>query len=360
MSNSLNLQTRLAADFIHQSWNEIQQCALEVADNLGEGFREIHIAGCGDSYYAGLGLELAFNHWTKFTTRAGTALQIGRYRVPELSKIHRKALVIAISASGEVSRTLEVIELAKAAGLVTLGFTSESESNLADIADTHLSIPIPELSHGPGLLSYLGSLLMGYALCLALASASHGKALSEAMETVPAELERWIAEEESRGDDLAENIASRDNIVFLGSGPDRSSAMFSAAKVVEACGIAAWGQDLEEWAHIEYFLEPASMPTWLLSANGRSIGREKEIEAAAAAIGRRFFVSRWTGWDGLDRHTREAISPLFLWAGPCAYAAKLSAILEEEPFRGFGGGRSREGGGGPSRIRSSERISSIA
>ncbi len=135
--------------------------------------------------------------------------------------------------------------------------------------------------------------------------------------------------------------------------------MFSAAKIVESAGVNAWGQDVEEWAHIEYFSEPTTMPTWLLSAEGRSIGREREIETAARAIGRQLLVSRWSGWQGLDPRTREAISPLLLWAGPVAYAAELARILGEEPFRGFGGGRSHAEGGGASKIRSSERASSV-
>ena len=135
--------------------------------------------------------------------------------------------------------------------------------------------------------------------------------------------------------------------------------MFSAAKVVEACGVSAWGQDTEEWAHIEYFSEPADMFTWILSSGGRSQGREIEIEAAAKAIGRRLVVSRWEGWSGLRQIVREAISPLFLWVGPSAFAAKLAEALEEKSFRGFEGGRNVVEGGGISRIRSSQRVESV-
>jgi glucosamine--fructose-6-phosphate aminotransferase (isomerizing) len=267
--------------------------------------------------------------------------------------------VVGISASGEVARTLEAIDLAKNVGAYTLGITHDPESSLARNVDGFLTLPTPKLPHGPGLLSYLGSLLMGYALCMAMAPGRDRNLISEAIENLPSELESWISREQSKGFDLAEKIGARENIVFLGAGPDHSSAMFSAAKVVEACGVSSWGQDLEEWAHIEYFSEPASMPTWLLSANGRSYGREIEIEAAAHGIGRQFAISRWGGWKGLDRLLREAISPLVLWVGPVAYAAKLAEILSEESFRGFGGGRNRVEGGGVSRIRSSERIQSL-
>jgi glucosamine--fructose-6-phosphate aminotransferase (isomerizing) len=328
-------------------------------EQIPSDITEIQVAGCGDSFYAALGLELAFSIWTKKIMHAGSALKVGRYRIPELIESHRRVLVVGVSASGEVARTLETISLAKSVGAHTLGITHDPESSLARNVDAFLSLSTPKLPRGPGLLSYLGSLLMGYALCMALAPEENRNLISNAIEYLPSELERWISREQPRGFKFAEGIGSRENIVFIGAGPDHSSAMFSAAKVVEACGVSSWGQDLEEWAHIEYFSEPASMPTWLLSASGRSYSREIEIEVAAHGIGRQFVISRWEGWKGLERIMREAISPLVLWVGPVAYAAKLAEILGEQSFRGFGGGRSREEGGGLSRIRSSDRIKSL-
>lgn len=359
MSHSLIVQTKLASQFIEESWQKARTDAEQVMQAFDADFTEIHIAGCGDSFCAGYGLELAFNTWTERVTHAGTSLKVGRYRTPELRKTNRKALVIGISVSGEVARTIEVIDLANQAGAVTLCFTSDPNSTLAAKADAALTLSTPDLPHGPGLLGYLGSLLMGYAVCLAMASAQNRNLISKSIEMVPDELELWISKEQAKGITSAERVAARDNVVIVGAGPDHGSAMFSAAKIVEACGVSSWGQDLEEWAHIEYFSEPSSMPTWLLSATGRSYGRELEIENAAKSIGRQIVVSRWGGWPGLNKITREAISPLLLWVGPTAYAAKLAEILGEEPFRGFGGGRSEVEGGGVSRIRSSARVESL-
>lgn len=359
LSHSLLEQTALAPEFIKEAWKKARQSVGHLKSFLSEGIEEIHITGCGDSYYAASSLEFAFTVWAKTLTRVGPALTVGRYRIPEIGEQKRRTLVIGISASGEIARTIEAIEIAKSLGALTMGFTSDPESSLATTADAFLSLPTPDLPHGPGLISYLGSLLMGYAICSLLTSDQSSEHISRSIEGVPVELERWMSEEQSRGRSFAKKIAGRENIVFLGSGPGRGSSMFSAAKIVESAGVSAWGQDVEEWAHIEYFSEPTTMPTWLLSAEGRSIGREREIETAARAIGRQLLVSRWSGWQGLDPRTREAISPLLLWAGPVAYAAELARILGEEPFRGFGGGRSHAEGGGASKIRSSERASSV-
>jgi hypothetical protein len=94
----------------------------------------------------------------------------------------------------------------------------------------------------------------------------------------------------------------------------------------------------------------------LLSAEGRALGRELEIEKAAAKIGRTLILSKWKyGSTSL----REVLSPLALWAGPTAYSDSMMIRLGEEPFRGFSGGRDRAEGGGISRIRSSAQLHSI-
>lgn len=359
MSDSLTHQSELAPRFIKQSWESALTSATSTIEQLGGCFTEIYFAGCGDSFYAGLGLEYCFNTWADIRTIAGSSLKVGRYLVPRLMDRDHQALVIAISASGEVARTLEVLDLAKHTGAKTIGITANPESSLAKSADAFLTLQLPDLPHGPGLISYLASLLSGYALCGLLGTKAVGEMIRTTMQAVPEQLDQWISGEGPRGKELARRTASRSEMVLVGAGPDHASAMFSAAKVVEACGVSAWGQDTEEWAHIEYFSEPANMLTWILSSAGRAVERETEIEAAAKAIGRNLVVSRWKGWSGLERSIREAISPLFLWAGPVAFAAELAEILGEQPFRGFGGGRSKLEGGGISRIRSSERVHSI-
>jgi glucosamine 6-phosphate synthetase-like amidotransferase/phosphosugar isomerase protein len=106
LSHSLIVQTKLASQFIEDSWQKARTDAEQVMQAFDADFTEIHIAGCGDSFYAGYGLELAFNSWAGKVTRAGPSLKVGRYRTPELRKANRKALVIGISVSGEVARTI--------------------------------------------------------------------------------------------------------------------------------------------------------------------------------------------------------------------------------------------------------------
>ena len=80
-------------------------------------------------------------------------------------------------------------------------------------------------------------------------------------------IEATIPAIEERTRELAEAVADQTNFVFVGDGPNYATALFSAAKVIEAAGRHAMGQDTEEWAHLQYFVNvdpepprPSSFP----------------------------------------------------------------------------------------------------
>jgi glucosamine--fructose-6-phosphate aminotransferase (isomerizing) len=352
---SLELQAAMAPRFIAQAWPSASDQALAACPELPETVRSIVICGCGDSYHAAVSLELALAASSGLPVRAASSLAAGRYLLPRHAHDPQSVMLIAVSASGEVARTLEAAELARQCGAHTLAITTQAESALAHAAGGRLVLALPELPEGPGLLSYLASLLLGYALAETWSPEKERGRLAGAITELPGRLDSWLTGEAGVGRALAEELDPARPIVFLGSGPAFGSAMFCAAKTIEAVGAAAWAQDVEEWAHVEYFSNPADQTLWLLSSGGRSADRESEVLAAAQAIGRRVQISRWQAPESKDSLLREAVAPLALWAGPAALAERLAERLGELPFRGFAGGRDRREGGGPSRIRSSPR-----
>ena len=322
---------------------------------LKSDISHILIGGCGDSHHAALGLELAFGTYSGHPTSAMEAMRLARYAPSLYGAEPEASLVIGISASGEVARTIEALEIWRELGAQTLAFTTNPESTLASIAEHSLILGAPDIAHGPGLLSYLGSLLLGYASLASMLEGTKESRLEDLILQTPDQVYKWMGNEKIRAEDYAHT--SSDGIpVFLGSGSAHGSARFGAAKVMEAAGERCWAQDVEEWAHLEYFCEPADMSTILLSADGRSLSRELELVEAMTALGRNVHISKWHGGKGWSALEREILSPLALWVAPSAYASARAKILSEIPFRDFGGGRERKEGGGPSRIRSSQRL----
>jgi len=351
LPTSLALQAASAAQFIKESWPLARDRASQVSNTK---FREIILCGCGDSHHAAYALSYALADWTGRTTHGLHAMEAARYAVPR--SIGEDLLLVGISASGETARTIEAIRLAKDLGAQTLAITAVSESTLAVLADDVFALELPDQPQGPGLISYLAALLTGYALGAELANGQLQQQIDRYLNEMPEVLSDWSAGELAKGHDAAQETDHAQPILFLGSGPVRGAAMFAAAKVIEAAGQSASSQDVEEWAHLEYFNDPARLPVWMLSADGRASGRELEIEQAAETIGRTFINSKWSYG---SQSLREVLSPLALWTGPVAYADSLMVRLGERPFRGFSGGRDRAEGGGISRIRSSEQLPSL-
>ena len=69
---------------------------------------------------------------------------------------------------------------------------------------------------------------------------------------------------------------------------------FGTAKLLEAAGLVGVAQDLEEWAHEQYFATDSSRTILLCVNDPRALGRGVEVAAMAAAVGGR------VAWIGLD------------------------------------------------------------
>jgi glucosamine--fructose-6-phosphate aminotransferase (isomerizing) len=158
-------------------------------------------------------------------------------------------------------------------------------------------------------------------------------------------------------------------LVFLGAGPAYGVALFGAAKMLEASGDSACGQDLEEWAHLQYFARNVDTPTVIIDCRGAGYSRACEVAQAARAVGRRIIAvvphdeSVIAGIADVTLPVpgaiREAFAPLLYSVPLMCLASERAKTLRETPYRGFGGGRSRTEGGGASRVQSSALLPEV-
>lgn len=373
---------------LHQQIDSLPDLLQETIDPLISAVRSlftssicnnlerIYLFGCGDSHHAALNAGLAFQQLAGLPCYPMTALQFSRYTAAYLPGSPPSNLVIAISVSGRVSRTIEGLRLAHQAGTTAVALTGDKRSPLAQTSDLLLHTlappfqtdpPVPVI---PGARSYILSQLALYLTAIQIGQV-HGHLTSKTAHNIRAELAALsnqmaatiIACDQFAGQALLE-WQTADQFVFCGSGPNYGAALFSAAKLLEASGDAAIGQDIEEWAHLQYFGRKIDTPTILITAGDRDIDRVQEIAVAARTIGRRLaFV---TSKDSLLPEendflfpcagpVRECFSPLLTSLPGLLFAAYRAQHLNEPYFRGFEGGRSLEGGGGISRIQSSEQ-----
>jgi len=359
MASSLSEQAAMAADFIERAWPQAKEAAWGLFDRGPQDIRQVIVCGCGDSHHAAVSLGWAIANWTGLPASGLTALETARHLIPHLDSGAGRVLLVAISASGATVRTREAVSLAKAAGMQTLAVSSSSDGPLAAEADASIRLQLPPAPPGPGLLSYLASLVGGLAAGARLAPTEVQERIDKGLRAIPVSLAGWQASQRSLAAELLARFDPAWPLVFLGSGPAHGSARFAAAKCIEASGQVAWAQEVEEWAHLEYFCDPAELPVWILSGQGASSGREREVAEAARRIGRTLALSEWEPTNPMPAWLRESLAPLVLWSGPVMFADQWMSRVSQEPFRGFGGGRSREQGGGINQIRSGERMTSL-
>jgi len=239
--------------------------------------KKIFITGCGDSYFAGLAAKLALNKWTGLSVEVASSLPAGRYELPYSSKsFPSNPLVLGISVSGGVSRTIEAVNIANEIGARTVAITANPESNLASISDKTINASVPEFADAPGVRSYQVSLMVLYLIGLHFAEVNgrmtmqEADALRDELLATADVISDTIAKNKEKAHSLAESFKSETNFHFVGHGPNLGTAMFSAAKVVESAGRYANGQDTEEWAHLEYFNNVTErVPTFVISPGYR-------------------------------------------------------------------------------------------
>jgi len=340
--------------------------------------KRVYMTGCGDSHHASVGSELAFEQLAGVPTEALTAMQFARYAAEYMPKSEPGTnLVIGTSVSGEVSRTLEGLLLGKKYGATTVAMTATPTSRIGRAPDIMIDTTQPPFQdppgvHIPGVRSYVANQI-GLLLVAVRIGEVRGHILTREADQYRQEIEalgdaaeKTIAAADPVARELAEAWKDAQEFVFVGSGPNFASALFSAAKVLEASGDPALGQDTEEWAHLQYFARNANTPTFLISAGDRDLSRVTEIAVAARQLGRRVaavvpvsavsVASQVNRVLPLAEGVREIFSPVISAIPASLFAAYRADVIGEPFFRAFSGGRSQEGGGGISRIRTSDTL----
>jgi glucosamine--fructose-6-phosphate aminotransferase (isomerizing) len=343
----------------------------------------VFVTGCGDSHHAALNSELSFEQLAGLPCEPQTAMQFSRYGASFIPNTSQGTnLVLGVSVSGQVSRTIEAVDLGRKAGAMTVAITGDREAPLAGVSDLLLETAVPPLSvelHGmivPGTRSYFASQLTLYLLAIHLGhergnlSKTLANKLRHELGTIADSMEETIASSDALAQQAAHDWLDADTFVYCGSGPNYGTSLFSAAKLLEASGDTAVAQDIEEWAHLQYFARQVNTPTFLISAGQRDVDRTMEIATAARALGRPLALiapgksplAQMAGDEllfSLKNGVRDCFSPLLTSIPAILFAAYRSQLLNEPYFRDFGGGRSIEGGGGISRIRTSHRLTEV-
>ncbi|MCA1646564.1 MAG: SIS domain-containing protein [Chloroflexi bacterium] len=296
----------------------------------------IYLVGCGDSHYAGLATQFAFERWSGIPTEALESLEFSRYAIHTAPP---DALVVAVSNSGRVIRTVECARVAREHGIATLGLTYNPSSPLAVAADMLLSWTYEDVGFGPGTLSYLASLVGLYALAIRLGQL-HGRLdeqqAAAQLDTITATgdmLQATVSANQAAASQVAGGLGDDALVCIVGGGPNYATALFGMAKFIEAAAYPAVGQELEEWAHEQYFCTRPGTTTFVVAPPGASVDRAREQLQAIRDVGGRG-VAICDPADGETTRLADAILPI-PWSGDELLSPLVTPVPLELVALGF-------------------------
>ncbi|HZS90667.1 MAG TPA: SIS domain-containing protein [Chloroflexota bacterium] len=271
------------------------QVARSFTPDAVRAIPRIYLVGCGDSLYAGMAARLIFERLTHIPTEAVPALEFSRYLV---DYVPAGSLVITISVSGGVSRSLEAAEWAKRRGCWVVGLTGRADSRLTQVAPTSI-VHYAELGGDEqrlstrGLANYQASLITLHlvaariAVGLGLLREAEAEGLRQELRALAGVMDETVAATMQPTRAYAEEARDAQAFFLLGAGPNYATALFGAAKLLEGPNLNGVPQELEEWAHEQYFLTRQGTQVLIVAPPGKSADRALEIVRSARAVGAR-------------------------------------------------------------------------
>ena len=301
-------QMETLADIHRNDFKKIDESVKRSFNALElESISHVYTVGDGDSYHASLATKMAFNEYAKVTISPMPAMQFLEYGADYIrSNFPNDNLLVGISASGGSSRVVQALDRAKEAniGLQTAALVGNPESRVANAAQKIISSQIPELGRSPGIRTYTASLMGLTSLAIRIGEIKGTYHMNQANEIrqeivdMADMVEATIQAAYPVAEAAAQACVNAPFISYAGSGPAFGSAMFSSAKVVEASGVFAVGQDLEEWAHVERFAYPLDFPVFIVAPPGKGYWRALELAKAVKVMGHPLMVV-------VDEHDKE-------------------------------------------------------
>lgn len=260
--------------------------------------RKILITGCGDCLSAALAVEDLFGETSgTFGCEAVEAVEFSRFYTASKIGIGEpnSPLVIALSSSGNTARIVEILEKCKELGSLPLLITNRTQSPCVDVAEHRFVIELPEFKGNvPGLRTYFSNIIALIALSVRIGHVRNilrpdtadkvKKAIKEYVESYRKGFEKMdeqIYELAVKYKDI-----HRANIVYGVN--EKATALFSAQKFYETCGIPVQNTDSEEWCHIDYFMkDPETIGTiFFVNQDSKDLDRIRKTIQAAQDINR--------------------------------------------------------------------------
>jgi glucosamine--fructose-6-phosphate aminotransferase (isomerizing) len=276
-----------------------------IADRLAAGVRRVVLVGCGDSLAVMIAARQALECMLGVPCEPMQSLEFAYYHA---HLVGADTAVIALSSSGETTRTVEALLVAQHRGSYTVSLTNTAGSTLQSEADTSLKIEATRVGWPTQSSTAALALLLELAIRLGERRVpTEAAPLRAAFDELPAVMAQVV----DRIDPLIADItgyevdAGVQTVLFSGAGPNLASAIVGAAKVKECTTLHAVDIQIEEYHH--YNSQKAGEPLFLLAPSGPSVPRAVDTGTDALRWGGRLYVVTTEGEHAFDDLTGRVI-----------------------------------------------------
>jgi glucosamine--fructose-6-phosphate aminotransferase (isomerizing) len=269
-----------------------------IADRLAAGVRRVVLVGCGDSLAVMVAARRALESMLGVPCEPVQSLEFAYYQA---DLVDEGSAVIALSSSGETTRTVEALLMAQHRGSYTVAITNTGGSTLQTEASTSLKIEATRVGWPTQSSTAALALLLELAIRVGERRVPiEAATLRAAFTGLPDDMAGVLDRIDPQIADIAESevAAGVRNVLFSGAGPNLASAIVGAAKVKECTTLHAVDIQVEEYHH--YNSQKAGEPLFLLAPSGPSVPRAVDTGRDALRWGGRLYVVTTEGERAFD------------------------------------------------------------
>ncbi len=257
---------------IQATLRETRAALIALARTLRQrDLRRVVIAGCGDSWFIGMGVRHAFERLLGVPLEPAQALDFAHYGA---ETVDGHTLVVGISAGGNTPAVMAALEAARRRGAFALGLSNSAGSPILTSFDGGLVVPATR--KGWPTQSSTATIALLIALAATLAGGDEGEAMLEDLARLAGTMDRLMLDLDPAVAAAAQGCAARGIVLFAGLGPNYAAACFGAAKVKELSPVHALAMQLEEYHH--YRSQKAGDALVLVATDPAS--RERALDTA--------------------------------------------------------------------------------
>jgi glucosamine--fructose-6-phosphate aminotransferase (isomerizing) len=315
------------APAIAKTLAESEAACKEIASRFRDrGLQRVIIAGCGDSWLAGIGVRLAWERLLGIPMEAAQALDYSGYAV---GTADTQTLVIGISASGNTEAVTASLDRARERGAMTVGISNAPGS--PKVAEYDAALVVHATRRGWPTQSSTATMALLCTLAARIARAT-GRPNADVesflrdLHAIPALVATVTDAVDVATREIAEAFHRAQILTFLGAGPHFAAAAIGAAKVREFGPIHAQAMPLEEFHH--YRLQKRGDPLFLLAPDAASGRRGLDAAMVGEARGGRTIALVPEGEAAISTHAERT---LFM----PSVRAELAPILYSVPLHLF-------------------------